>query len=150
MKRNLIILAIVLVAGGVYYTGLYTFFLKTEVQENMPAMDVGSVKSGSFVDIDLIHKGSGIAKLITDGSKSIIRLEDFKVTNGPDLHINLSKNEDGLSNDIESLGGYIDLGKLKGNIGSQNYEVNEDIEGYNTVVIWCEKFSVLFSYAVLN
>ncbi len=39
------------------------------------------------------------------------------------------------------------LGKLKGDVGNQNYEIPEDtdISEYNSVVIWCEVFSVLFS-----
>lgn len=45
--------------------------------------------------------------------------------------------------------GYIDLGKLKGNIGSQNYEIPgvADIQALNSVVIYCLPFHVVFSVA---
>ena len=48
--------------------------------------------------------------------------------------------------------GYLDLGKLKGNIGNQNYPVPDgiDISEYNAVMIYCEPFHVIFSTAPLN
>ena len=49
-------------------------------------------------------------------------------------------------------GGYLKLGKLKGNVGNQNYPVpaGTNITEYNSVVIWCELFGVLFSPAALT
>ena len=46
-------------------------------------------------------------------------------------------------------GGFVRLGKLKGNIGNQNYEIPQgvDVTEYGSVVIWCELFGVLFSPA---
>jgi hypothetical protein len=46
---------------------------------------------------------------------------------------------------------FMDLGRLKGNIGNQNYEVPVDIDlsKYNNVLIWCKAFSVLFGNAQL-
>ena len=46
---------------------------------------------------------------------------------------------------------HIDLGGLKGNIGDQNYAVPRSAgrDGYRTVVIWCQRFSVTFGYAPL-
>ncbi|MEE8262035.1 MAG: DM13 domain-containing protein [Gammaproteobacteria bacterium] len=43
------------------------------------------------------------------------------------------------------------LGQLKGNIGDQNYAIPADTEvsKYQSVVIWCEQFGVLFSPAKL-
>ena len=47
---------------------------------------------------------------------------------------------------------FIDLGDLKGNIGSQNYEipVGIDLDRYSTVVIWCVRFGVAFGAAELS
>ncbi|MDP2651294.1 MAG: DM13 domain-containing protein, partial [bacterium] len=44
------------------------------------------------------------------------------------------------------------VAKLKGNIGSQNYELPPEInlEDYNEVWIWCRAFSVGFAKAVLT
>ena len=70
--------------------------------------------------------------------------EAFETTNGPDLYVWLVK--DG---DVDN--GYVDLGRLKGNIGSQNYVIPEgtDLSEYDTVFIWCKAFSVLFGSAEL-
>ena len=49
------------------------------------------LKAGQFQDIDSFHKGSGDATIYRgpDGSH-LLRLENFEVTNGPDLHVILS------------------------------------------------------------
>ena len=48
--------------------------------------------------------------------------------------------------------GWIDLGKLKGNIGNQNYVIPDDVDIgiHNSVTIWCKPFDVIFSVAVLR
>ncbi|MFW5439969.1 MAG: DM13 domain-containing protein [Methylophilaceae bacterium] len=109
------------------------------------------LKQGTFKDADAIHKGSGNALLykLADGSH-LLRLEDFKVTNGPDLMVYLVKNAD-ITEAAKVTEGYLNLGDLKGNIGNQNYVIpaGTDISEYNSAVIWCELFGVLFSPATL-
>ena len=48
--------------------------------------------------------------------------------------------------------GAVDLGKLKGNIGNQNYviPVDVDVNAQMSVVIYCVPFSVFFSIASLG
>ena len=101
---------------------------------------------GNFVDAgDGFHKAEGIAKVINlaDG-RTFLRLENLKTTNGPDLYVYLSVGKDAL--DI------VNLGRLKGNIGNQNYEIpaGADLSKYNTVLIWCKAFSTLFGSAKLS
>ncbi len=38
---------------------------------------------------------------------------------------------------------YIELGKLKGNKGDQNYEIPEgiDVNEYGSVSVWCKRFN---------
>ncbi|TSC58387.1 MAG: hypothetical protein Greene041619_611 [Candidatus Peregrinibacteria bacterium Greene0416_19] len=102
---------------------------------------------GRFRDADSFHKGSGRAAvyMLPDGTR-VLRFEDFAVTNGPALRVYLVKDTDG---DVAS--GYVDLGKLKGNKGNQNYVLPADFEPsqYGSIVIWCEPFSVTFSVAKL-
>lgn len=111
------------------------------------------LSSGGFRDADSFHKGSGIAKIYQgqDGSR-FLRLEDFKVTNGPELHVVLSPEPNPESPEEVKSPGYIDLGKLKGNIGNQNYPIPEevDIAGQGSVVIYCRPFQVVFSVATLE
>ena len=114
---------------------------------------VVKLKTGSFRDQDSFHKGSGEATIFRgpDGSL-LLRLENLRVTNGPDLHVILSPHPDP-GNQGELKGpGYIDLGKLKGNRGNQNYEIpNEvDVAALGSVVIYCKPFHVIFSVATLE
>lgn len=101
---------------------------------------------GNFMDAgDGFHKAEGIAKVINlkEGS-TFLRLENLKTTNGPDLYVYLSTGTD--ASEI------VDLGKLKGNIGNQNYEIpaGTDLSKFNTVLIWCKAFSTLFGSAQLS
>lgn len=122
------------------------------VEEKMDEqMDTAQVaKEGDFKDADNFHKGSGEAKILTSSSWSILRLEDFNVTNGPALVVLLSTNANPTTSD--DLGEYVKLGSLKGNMGNQNYDIpaNVDISKYNSVVIYCEPFHVVFSVASLR
>ena len=112
------------------------------------------LKSGQFQDIDGFHKGTGTATIYegSDGSR-LLRLEDFKVTNGPELHVVLSPygGPEEVGGRLKSPG-WIDLGKLKGNIGNQNYVIPDDVDIgiHNSVTIWCKPFDVIFSVAVLR
>lgn len=109
------------------------------------------LKRGAFRDADAVHYGSGDALLyrLTDGSH-VLRLENFKVLNGPSLVVYLAKHHDPTqASDIEQ--GFLNLGDLKGNVGNQNYIIpaGVDVSEFNSAVIWCELFDVLFSPAAL-
>jgi Electron transfer DM13 len=101
--------------------------------------------SGNFIGVnDGIHNAEGVAKVIAlDDGTSVLRLENFKATNGPDLYVYLATDKG--ASDI------VNLGRLKGNIGNQNYPIPDgtDLTKYNTVLIWCKAFSVLFGSAQL-
>ncbi len=101
---------------------------------------------GNFIGVgDGIHNAEGLTKILTlSTGPPILRLEDFKSTNGPDVHLYLSNNKQ--AND------FIDLGRLKANIGNQNYQIplDTDFNKYKYVLIWCQPFSVLFGSAQLN
>jgi hypothetical protein len=115
-------------------------------EESVPMV----VLHGSFMGGgDGIHNAEGIARVLSidDGSEEhkILRLEDFRSTNGPDLYVVLSKGAKGIGS------GYVEVGRLKGNIGNQNYHIPDGInlEEYSHVLIWCKQFSVLFGSASL-
>ena len=111
------------------------------------------LKSGSFRDADSFHTGSGSATVYRgeDGTL-LLRLEDFRVTNGPDLRVILSPHADPMGRGDVTAAGYVELGKLKGNVGNQNYPIPEgtDVSSLNSVVIYCKPFHVLFSVAPLG
>ncbi len=101
---------------------------------------------GDFMGVnDGIHNAEGKAKILTLSDESqILRLEDFRSTNGPDVHLYLSTDK--------QASDFIDLGRLKANNGNQNYQIpiNTDFNKYKYVLIWCQPFSVLFGSAQLN
>ncbi|SRR6266498_1090090 len=120
------------------------------VNENMTVPTIKSPQSkiliGNFVGAgDGFHNAEGISKVIRlDNGTEILRLENFKATNGPDLYAYLSTNNTNAE--------IVNLGRLKGNIGNQNYVIpaGTDLTKYNTVLIWCHAFSVLFGSAQLS
>lgn len=129
-----------------------TMMEETEMMEKSDTMMEESestpvtVLTGNFVGVnDGIHNAEGLAKVIPldDGSK-VLRLEDFKSTNGPDLYVYLATDEKATE--------YVSLGELKANIGNQNYQIPDgtDLSKYDTTLIWCKQFSVLFGHANLS
>ena len=121
-------------------------------EQEIPQMsDPRVIGQGNFNQIDIIHGGTGTATLyeLPDGSR-VLRFENFRVTNGPELHVILTRNDNPLT--PEDVGtDYIDLGPLKGNVGNQNYNVPSEIDfsQYQAVVIYCLTFRVVFSVATL-
>ena len=106
---------------------------------------------GEFGRIDAIHAASGTAAIykLPDG-QHVLRLEDFKSTNGPELHVLLTTGTE--EKTFGDLGEYWDLGELKGNVGNQNYEIPAEIDLslIKSVVIYCKPFKVVFSVANLT
>ncbi len=100
---------------------------------------------GRFIGVgDGIHDAQGVARVLPlEGGSQILRLEDFRSTNGPDLYVYLATDRHASE--------FINLGELKANRGNQNYQIPDDadLEEYNQVLIWCKAFSVLFGNAEL-
>jgi len=151
MRRRWWIAVAVLAAVAVpvaWYLGSPLFLNRTVSESFAPA--AGDRATGRFVDADSFHKGAGIARLVAAGSAQELRLEDFRVTNGPDLYVYLAVHPRPRSRaDVDQ--GFVSLGRLKGNIGSQAYAVPQgtDLERYRSVVIYCRAFHVVFSTATL-
>jgi hypothetical protein len=102
--------------------------------------------AGTFIGVgDGIHDAQGDAFTITlEDNSNILRLENFKSTNGPDLYVYLSTDDNASE--------FINLGELKANNGNQNYDIPDDadLSKYNKVLIWCKTFGVLFGSAELS
>ena len=111
------------------------------------------LKTGTFEGADCFHKGSGVAKIFRgpDGAH-LLRVENFSVTNGPDLRVILSPVASPSGSSEVTASGYVELGKLKGNVGNQNYPIpaEGDIGALRSVVIYCKPFRVVFSVATLE
>src|SRR5918996_542592 len=137
-KKELSILLVSLVT--ITLLGTFSQAQTAHAQEQISSL------SGQFMGtVDGTHNAEGKAREINlENGKQFIRLENFKVTNGPDLYVYLATDK--------STSDFVDLGKLKANNGNQNYEVPEgtDLTKYDTVLIWCKSFSVLFGSADLK
>jgi hypothetical protein len=94
--------------------------------------------------------GTATVYEIEDGSRTL-RLEDFESTNGPDLYVYLTA-ADHAEDDEELDRDVVDLGRLRGNVGDQNYAIPHDVDltHYDSVVIWCLRFTSSFGAADLT
>jgi hypothetical protein len=120
--------------------------------------DSAATASGSAEELargefnSLAHDGEGTAVILTDGDRRVLRFEDdFAIDNGPDLNVYLVAGADADGDSGTFDDDFVDLGNLKGNLGSQNYEIPDsvDLDRYDTVVIWCVRFAVAFNAADL-
>ena len=61
------------------------------------------------------------------------------MTNGPDLRVVLTPHSDPSGHGDVTQDGHVNFGKLKGNIGDQNYPIPEGtyLSILNTAVIYC-------------
>ena len=106
-----------------------------------------AISTGAFFGID--HSASGTATVYEQDGAYVLRFEDdTDIQNGPDLYVWLLADDDysgGVPTD------YIDLGKIKGNVGGQNYELPTEFDPdvHEFVLIWCLRFSVPFAAAPL-
>ena len=165
------ILAVIALAGfAVYWFAPQKLLLDDRVDEALPAAtgapaaagsDEGTsaeapperlvLDSGDFRSLE--HGTSGRATVVelADGRR-FLRLEDLDTSNGPDLRVYLT--DQPLSDDwhVWDDGEIVDLGALKGNVGSSNYEISAglDLSRFRTAVVWCRRFEVGFGVAPLD
>ena len=163
------IIAISLVSGLLLFSaGSYfqpwKLFTDTRVEEALPLETVKEAEEnlevpvvlaeGSFISHEHSTTGSVKILLYSDGSR-ILRIENLETSNGPKLEVWLTD-----APVINGVDGwrvfddekYLNLGALKGNIGSQNYVIPTDtnLEEFSSISIWCERFSVSFGAATLS
>ena len=110
--------------------------------------------TGDFISHEHATAGSVRIVALADGSR-VLRLEGLDTSNGPDLKVWLTdapvlEGRAGWS--VFDDGRYVDLGKLKGNQGSQNYAIpaSVDLDALTSISIWCDRFNVSFGAAELR
>ncbi|WP_054813957.1 DM13 domain-containing protein [Nocardia arizonensis] len=106
---------------------------------------------GEFVSHEHHTVGAVVVLRLADGS-SVLRLEELDTSDGPDVHVWLT--DQPVTDSWTNLddGEHVDLGKMKGNKGNQNYPVPGDVDmtRFGTVSLWCERFHVSFGAAALR
>ncbi len=147
-------------------TGLAFTALAFLLQPTLRAQD--AMKQDSMKQDDMKHDKMQDGKMMNDGKaihatsgratvyqeadgKLVLRLTNFKTSNGPDVHVILVATKDALddANFLKDNTEKVELGKLKGNDGDQNYEipVGTDLTRFRTVSIYCERFNANFGAA---
>jgi hypothetical protein len=165
MKRRTWILGLVVLGGvGWYLFRPELLFVNKKVNESLvtaSAATAGQASEGATAPVSILagqfhsvaHETKGTASVHDlGGGHRVLRLTDFATSNGPDVRVYLVAARDASDNATVTKAGYIELGKLKGNEGDQNYEIpaGADLTKYRAVTIWCHRFSVNFATAPLT
>ena len=120
--------------------------------EQLSDWDRSRVAAGTFIHAnpsDPVHWGRGRVSVY---ERAVFLESDFEVGPGPAFHVLLApKAGIRTSSDVKDLM-YVDLGGLRAFKGSQRYAIpaGVNLKDYPSVVIWCERFSVLISPADLS
>lgn len=87
---------------------------------------------------------SGKARIYLQNGQHILALENFNSSNGPDLHVYISKEVTPIN--------YIDLGRLQSVTGNQQYPLTGTINfsEYKYALIHCQRYNHLFGSAELK
>ena len=129
-----------------------TFVLASCVKQNTPAIplndtvDTTNAMSGEKGTFSNGPYGSvsGMATVYTKEDGLVLALENMMISNGPQLHVYLSKEAQPVH--------FIDLGALQSTRGNQLYTIpgNPDFSQYKYALIHCKKFNHLFGSANLQ
>ena len=162
MQRRTWIIGLAIVLGiGWYAFRPELLFVRKSVNEGLPvamaqpagdhAAAKGTLLSGMFKSIAHETRGTATIYRLDDGNR-VLRLTDFTTSNGPDVRVYLVAAPDAGDDETVKQAGFVELGKLKGTDGNQNYAVPSDLDlgKYRAVTIWCRRFSVNFGTAPLT
>lgn len=169
-KRPIVITGCVVVAAVLWY--LFRpelLFIDRSVNESFPGTRVTQTAANTSGMHDampasptplasgMFHNGAhdtkGTAAIFQlPGGQRVLRLTDFETSNGPDVRLLLIANTDATDDATVKASKPVELGKLKGNIGDQNYDIPGDLDlgKYKAVTIWCNRFSVNFGTAPIG
>jgi hypothetical protein len=148
--------------GGVLGTGFGValgFFFFPYVFPPPPASEslteadrAAPVATGTFIHAspsDPVHWGRGKVSVY---ERAVFLESDFEVGPGPAFHVLLVPKASIRNSAEVTQQMFIDLGGLRAFKGSQRYAIpaGVNLKDYPSVIIWCERFSVLISPADLT
>ncbi|UGT44473.1 DM13 domain-containing protein [Nocardia yamanashiensis] len=162
-------LAVVAVVIGLALFQPWRLFTSTTVDEALPTVAVTTTAApagapavsyprtlytGTLISHE--HETTGTVSVLELADRTrVLRLENLDTSDGPALHVFLSDaavlaGKDGWG--VFDDGQHLDLGKLKGNKGNQNYDipVDTDLTALHSLSIWCDRFNVSFGAAELR
>jgi hypothetical protein len=124
------LLAIIATLPVVWYLGS-PLFVSRIVHDEAPGVGTAAqvLVQGRFGVIDAIHTGEGTAVILQlpDGQR-VLRLDDFRVTNGPDLYVYLSGHPAPRSSAELHADAAFEVAALKGNVGGQTYALPANLD----------------------
>src|SRR6516225_7642897 len=118
MRRTLFAVLLALFVASVF---LYTGAAQAQEQNSKV------LATGEFHKAEKAGKGTATVYKLADG-KRVLRLTDFETENGPDLHVRLIAADDAKDTDSVKKAEFVELAKLKGNKGNQNYDLPADVD----------------------
>ncbi len=159
-KGVLVVVGLIVVGAAWYAFRPERLFVNKQVSESFPAaapaaatksVEPAPLFSGRFHGV--AHETMGVATVyqLPDG-KRVLRLTEFKTSNGPDVQLYIVASDDAKDSDTVKKAGFVTVGALKGNEGDQNYDVPADVDlaKYRAVTVWCRRFGVNFATAPLT
>ena len=99
--------------------------------------------------VTMAHKAGGKAAVVRDGGRRLLTLSrGFRIDPGPRVKVYLVAGRVRRDGDVQD---FVDLGKLKGSKGRQQYRIpaGVNVAKYRTVVFWCVPFTQALARAEL-
>lgn len=132
---------------------LSSLFLVSCIRENTSTEDLMEMApensvlrySGNFMQGPYGNNVNGKAEIYEkNGTYTLVFDDKFTVSNGPDLYVYVSKEQQPSQ--------FTSLGKLKSVNGGQTYTFRSSVnfEEYKYAVVHCQQYNHLFSYALLQ
>ena len=148
------ILVLTVLTGIWYLFRPELLFINHRVNE-APPFDTTAQPLGTGLFSQNLHQTSGRATIYRQSNGVLIlRLSDFRTSNGPDVHVILAIPNDPLVEGLTqgSAPAFVELGALKGNEGDQDYVLpaNTDVSRYSVVSIFCQRCHAVFGSASLQ
>ena len=137
MKKLVFILPLFLILFSCEVEGDLTHNpeLSAPITESTPAIFIGNFTPTSGINV------TGSAKIYLNTDKNEVQLENFSISNGPDLKVYLSK--------TATPSDFVNLGNLT---SSRVYKIPSpvDVSAYKYVLIHCQQYNHLFAIAQLS
>ena len=159
--KKAIALVVVIALGGIAWYGLSPLLDIKKVEDAIPvaaeqaggttneetapeSIFMTSISNPVTLTDTPLHPATGQVRVIETGNQKVLRYENYKTINGPDVRVYLATDQKATE--------FIDLGPIKGTEGNINYDIPEgtDLDKYHWALTWCEDFNVLFNSADLN
>jgi hypothetical protein len=140
MKR--ILLLSVLFAGFMSCEVEGDIVKKANEVQTIDLSQATTLKTGTFSSS--AHTTTGEVVYLELNGKRYVKINSLSTDAGPDLKVYMSKGVWPTQ--------HINLGPLNASNLSKVYEIpsGTNLDDHNHVLIWCEEFSVLFGYSMLN